>query len=165
MARSLLRIERRVAIVTARPGPLDELRGDAGVDAWSDGLSVDELVSARETHPDLCVVVDGADELLDTPADPVLREIGRLVDRDGGLLVVGANSSNLATQYRGVAVEVGRHRTGVLLRPGSISDADLFGLRVRIDRDAPPGRGHLVRRAGVIPIQVAQAARPKKGIA
>lgn len=159
IAQSLLRARRSVAIVTLRSGPLDELRRAVGVEAWSDGISVDDLVGAREAHPDLCVVVDGADELLDTPPDPVLREIGRLADRDGGLLVVGANSSNLVTQYRGVAVEAGRHRTGVLLRPSSIADADLFGLRVRVDRDAPPGRGHLVRRAGVTPLQVALAAR------
>jgi S-DNA-T family DNA segregation ATPase FtsK/SpoIIIE len=160
LTRSLLRARRCVAIVSMRSGPLDELRGAAGVEAWSDGISVDRLVGAREAHPDLCVVVDGADELLDTPADPVLREIGRLVDRHGGLLVVGANSSNLTTQYRGVAVEVGRHRTGILLRPGSIADADLFGLRVRLTRDAPPGRGHLVRRSGATPLQVALYVPP-----
>ena len=39
----------------------------------------------------------------------------------------------------------------------------LFGLRVRVDRQAPPGRGHLVTRGGSRAVQVAQAAPPRAG--
>ena len=159
-AASLLGAGRPLAIVSPRPGPLDCLRDEPGVLACSDGLRVDELAAARDAHPDLCLVVDGADGLVDAPVDPLLREIGRLVDHDGGVLVVGANSTNLATQYRGVAVEVSRHRTGLLLRPGSITDADLFGVRIRLDRAAPAGRGHLIRRGGVLLVQVARLRAP-----
>ena len=155
IAQHLVAQGRAVAVVCDRPGPLDSLRGDPRVVAWCSATDAGALALAKQAHRDLAVVVDGADELTDTPVDVVLREAARLVDRDAGLVVVGANSAALATQYRGVAVDVARHRVGLLLRPASITDADLFGLRLRADRTAPVGRGHLVRRGGVVPVQTA----------
>ena len=142
-------------------GPLDELRRDPAVVAWCDGTSTASLVDVRRRMPSLAVVVDTADELLDQPVEVVLREISQVVDRDGGLLVLGANATALSSMYRGVAVEVARHRTGVLLGPSSTADAELFGARVPVDRGARPGRGHVVRRGACTPVQVALPhARP-----
>jgi DNA segregation ATPase FtsK/SpoIIIE, S-DNA-T family len=151
----LLRQGRPVAVVASRPGALDALRADRRLAQWCDPARPEELVRLRGQRPDLVVVVDDADQLLDTPLEPVLREVARLVDRDRGLVLCGASSTSLATQYRGIALEVARDRTGVLLGPGTIGDADLFGLRLRPDRGAPAGRGHLVVRGRAVPMQVA----------
>jgi S-DNA-T family DNA segregation ATPase FtsK/SpoIIIE len=146
---------RPVAVLSTRPGALDALHAHPGLALWCDPARPEELVRLRERRPDLVVVADDADQLLDTPVEPVLRQVARLTDRDGGLVVCGASSTVLATQYRGVALDVARERTGVLLGAGSIGDADLFGLRLRADRSAPPGRGHVVVRGSAVPLQVA----------
>ena len=145
---------RPVAIVSDSAGPLDQVRDHPGVVAWCDRSSTAALDEARTRFPQLVVVVDDADGLVDTPIDAPLRDLVRTLDRTGGLLVVGANSTVLASQYRGVAVEVARHRTGLLLRPGSALDAELLGVRVRPDPRAPVGRGQLVRRGVATPVQV-----------
>jgi S-DNA-T family DNA segregation ATPase FtsK/SpoIIIE len=116
---------------------------------------VDELVELRRRAPGLAVVVDDADRLLDTPLDATVRELSDLVDRDRGLVVVGAEADSVSVQYRGLAVSVARHRTGVLLGPSSTTAADLLGARVPADRSAPPGRGYLVSSGVALPIQVA----------
>jgi len=146
---------RAVAVVASRPGALEALRGNPRLALWCDPTRAEELVGLRGRRPDLVVVVDDADQLLDTPLEPVLREVARLADRDDGLVLCGASSTALATQYRGLALDIARERTGVLLGPGTVVDADLFGLRLRPDRTAPPGRGHLVVRGRAVPLQVA----------
>jgi DNA segregation ATPase FtsK/SpoIIIE, S-DNA-T family len=161
-AAQLLRQGRPLAVVAGRPGALDSLRGVPHLALWCDPTRPEELVQLRGQRPDLVVVADDADQLLDTPLEPVLREVARLADRDGGLVLCGASSTILATQYRGLALEVARDRTGVLLGPGTIGDADLFGLRLRPERMAPPGRGHLVVRGRAVPMQVALPDPPSR---
>ncbi|GAA2739231.1 FtsK/SpoIIIE domain-containing protein [Pedococcus aerophilus] len=155
IAGHLLAVGRPVAVVAPRGGPLEELRGHPGIACWHDGSSSAGLVRARQEHPELAVVVDDAEQLLDDPVEPVVKEISHLVDRDDGLLVVGANATALSSQYRGVAVEIARHRTGVLLGPRSGVERDLFALKIPLERDALAGRGQLVRRGLGTPIQVA----------
>jgi DNA segregation ATPase FtsK/SpoIIIE, S-DNA-T family len=156
IARSLVRQGRRVAAVSTRPGALELLRDRPEVALCCDSADPTGLVSLRRSVPSLAVVVDNAEELLDSPVEAALREIATLVDRDDGLLVCGANTASLSLQYRGLAVEVARHRTGILLGPSSVSDADVFGLRIGVDPGAVQGRGYLVRRGCVTPIQVAR---------
>lgn len=159
LTRSLLDAGTPVAVVADRPGPLDGLRDHAHVVCWArphEPSDVASLVAARQSHAGLAVVVDDADQMLDTPADPVLREIARLVERDAGLVVCSATTSTVMTQYRGVAVEVARHQTGVLLGPSGPADGDLFGARVVRARDRIPGRGLLVARGTTTPVQVAR---------
>lgn len=159
LTRSLLDAGTPVAVVADRPGPLDGLRDHAHVVCWArphEPSDVASLVAARQSHAGLAVVVDDADQMLDTPADPVLREIARLVERDAGLVVCSATTSTVMTQYRGVAVEVARHQTGVLLGPSGSADGDLFGARVVRARDRIPGRGLLVARGTTTPVQVAR---------
>jgi S-DNA-T family DNA segregation ATPase FtsK/SpoIIIE len=156
LAQELLRREHPMAVVSPRPGPLDVLRDDDRV-AWC-GTDSDALVRASRCTPALAVVVDAGDELLDHPVEQVLREVLHLVDRDEGLVVLGADAAALSAMYRGIAVEVARHRTGIVLGPASTAQADLLGLRVPVDRGARPGRGHLVVNGGATPVQVALPA-------
>ncbi|HEY7720654.1 MAG TPA: FtsK/SpoIIIE domain-containing protein [Pedococcus sp.] len=160
IAQSLLGAGARLAVVTARPGPLDDLRAHPGVACWAGPDDAGALIAARQQHPGLSVLVDDADTLLDTPVEPVLREIGRLADRDGGLLVCAAKSATLATQYRGVAVEVARQQSGLLLCPQGPAEGDLLGVRVPRWRERVAGRGLLVRRGSAIELQVARAGGP-----
>jgi S-DNA-T family DNA segregation ATPase FtsK/SpoIIIE len=161
---TLLAHRRPLAVIADRAGPLDRVRDHSGVVVWCDGDSTAALVDARRRFPQLAVVVDNADGLVDSPLGAMLREVARLVDREAGLMVVGASSTVLASQYRGVAVDVARHRTGLLLRPGSVLDAELLGTRVRPDPMAPPGRGYVVRRGAAVPVQVALPGMPAHGL-
>jgi S-DNA-T family DNA segregation ATPase FtsK/SpoIIIE len=142
-------------VVAAPTAAWAELRQDPRILWCPDPRHVDELVELRRRAPGLAVVVDDADRLLDTPLDATVRELSDLVDRDRGLVVVGAEADSVSVQYRGLAVSVARHRTGVLLGPSSTTAADLLGARVPADRSAPPGRGYLVSSGAALPIQVA----------
>jgi S-DNA-T family DNA segregation ATPase FtsK/SpoIIIE len=68
-----------------------------------------------------------------------------------------AGTSTLLTQYRGVAVDVARSQTGLLLGPRGVGDAELFGLPSRglAPADRVPGRGLLVTAATTVEVQVA----------
>jgi S-DNA-T family DNA segregation ATPase FtsK/SpoIIIE len=160
IVRQLVRSCRTVAVVAPAGGPLEALRRLEGVRAWVDGTDPAPLVALRRSVPDLAVVVDGAEALAASAMDATLREITSEVDRTGGLVVCGAEARALAIQYRGLAVDVARARTGILLGPASPVEGDVFGVRVPAEPDAPPGRGHLVRRGHLTPIQVALPAVP-----
>jgi S-DNA-T family DNA segregation ATPase FtsK/SpoIIIE len=155
VATGLLSQGRRLCVVGARSTAWAELRQDARLLRCDDPAQVAELVALRREAPDLAVVVDDAEQLLDTPMDATLREVAALAERDGGLVVVGVTAEALSVQYRGLAVAVARHRTGVLLGPTTTTAAEAFGVRVPVDRAAGPGRGHLVRSGVTVPIQVA----------
>lgn len=154
IAAGLLSQGRPLCVVASGSGPWDALRQDERISWCDDPGRADELVALRRRVPDLGVLVDDADQLLDTPLDTVLREMTGLVDRDRGLVVVGARADAVSVQYRGLAVGVARHRTGVLLAPTGAT-TDLLGVRVPVDRAAGPGRGYLVRAGVAIPVQVA----------
>ena len=146
---------RQLCVVAAPSAAWQVLREDSRVRWCRDPGQLDELVALRREAPDLAVVVDDADQLLDTPLDAALREVAALADRDGGLVVVGAKADSVSLQYRGLAVTMARHHTGILLGPSTATAADLFGTRVPVDRLARPGRGYLVRSGAALPIQVA----------
>jgi S-DNA-T family DNA segregation ATPase FtsK/SpoIIIE len=155
IAAEALRRGRRVAVVASRPGSWSSLSEDHRVLWCDDPTSPGDLVALRRAEPELVVLVDNADELVDSPVESALRQLAALVDRDGGLIVAGANASALSVQYRGLAIELARHRTGILLGPARRSEADVFGLPVPVDRAAVPGRGYLVRSGVATPLQVA----------
>lgn len=150
------------ALAAGRPVVVVEMTG-AGVGAEVSGaVAVDpwhpaELVEARRTHPDLVVLVDDAERLEGTPVEPVLREIGALVERDGGALVVATTLSALSTQFRGVVPEVARGQCGVLLGPRGPGDGEPFGIRAPRGLAAITGRGLLVVGRRTVEIQVARA--------
>jgi S-DNA-T family DNA segregation ATPase FtsK/SpoIIIE len=155
IATELLSRGRRVAVVAPRTGPWVAVRREPQVLWCDDPTQPRELVALRRAVPDLAVLVDNADELLDSPVEAAVKQVASLVDRDHGLVVAGADTSALSAQYRGLAVELARHRTGVLLGPSSAAGADVFSVRVPVDRAAVPGRGYLVRGGVATAVQVA----------
>jgi S-DNA-T family DNA segregation ATPase FtsK/SpoIIIE len=160
LGEGLVRLGHQLAVVSTRPGPLDELRDHPAVSLWAGTDDGDELVAARRRFPDLVVLVDDADQLLDTPVEPVLRQLARDVRQGHGLLVCSASTGTLLAQYRGVAVEVARSQVGLLLGPRGSGDGELFGLPAGhrlagAGRDRVPGRGLLATAVGPVEVQVA----------
>ena len=156
-ASGLVDIGRQLCVVATASAAWAALRQDPRIVFCDDPGDLTQLVELRRAVHDLVVLVDDADQLLDTPLDAAVREMAALVDRDGGLVVVGARAESVSAQYRGLAVAVARHRTGILLGPTSGPAADLLGARVPVDRAAGPGRGHLVTAGVAVPIQVASS--------
>ncbi|WP_435199620.1 FtsK/SpoIIIE domain-containing protein [Janibacter sp. GS2] len=113
------------------------------------------LISLRQQHPDLAVVIDDADRIEDSPVADVLREILRRVDADRGLVIASAATQTAASQIRGLVADIGRARTGVLLQPTSRSDGDALGLRVP-PLPRLPGRGYLIGDGRAEEVQVAR---------
>lgn len=113
---------------------------------------VEAFVEVRRRHPDCVVLVDDADRLGDGPMAALLREVGELLERDDGLLVVATTASSLTTRFRGLDVEVARDRLALLLMPRT-GDGEVAGVPRLPDTPRLPGRGVLV---GVVqgPIEV-----------
>jgi S-DNA-T family DNA segregation ATPase FtsK/SpoIIIE len=126
------------------------------VTCWTWADDGGDLVAARQQEPNLAVLVDDADQVLDTPADAVLRAIAGDARRGRGLVACAADTTTLLTQYRGTAVEVARAQTGILLSPQGISDGELFGVRTARSLERVPGRGLLAVRGSATEIQVAR---------
>lgn len=90
----------------------------------------------------LLLLVDDSDSFLDTDAGDALTELVR--NGQGQVAVVAAaRSDELAVTYRGIANEVRRSRSGLLLQPGP-GDGELLGLQLARTRPVRlPGRGVL----------------------
>jgi S-DNA-T family DNA segregation ATPase FtsK/SpoIIIE len=109
------------------------------------------------------VLIDDSEQFVDTAAGDLLARW--LVAADSGTTTVCvARSEDLMVSFRGVAVDVRRSRTGLLLQP-TVADGELLGVRVPPQRTSTvPGRGLLVsdeyRSAAPngLPIQVAAMA-------
>ena len=115
---------------------------------------VDQLIALRQSHHDLVLLVDDADQIGDDCAMlPVLTEIAELVDRDRGLLGVSSNTASLAVRFRGLDVDLARRRTGILLTPER-GDGDLLGARLTDVPPRLPGRALVVARGDVTEVQV-----------
>lgn len=125
----------------------------------------DRLTSMLAADPRLLVLVDDGDLLAGAPVEPVLVEAARAAGRHGGLVVCSAEPAALAAAFRGVAVEVARHRTGFLLCPTSVVDGDAFGVRVPRSATKVPGRGYLVSAGTATHIQVATDAGQPSAVA
>ena len=71
-------------------------------------------------------------------------------------VVVSGTTSEVAATYRGLAVDVRRSRTGLLLGPPRPVDGDLLGTRLpqAMTTPGPPGRGVLVVRGRPLLVQV-----------
>ena len=145
-------------VVVAAPdrSPLHAAAARSGVPA---------IRPADAVVPDLhrtLVLVDDAPAFDDTGPGDRLAEV--LVRPAADVrMVLAARSEELATAYRGIAAEVRRSRTGIVLRPGPV-DGELLGIRaLRSGTTVPPGRGLLVGDAGwscgtdgePVPVQVA----------
>ncbi len=159
MARTLASQGCSVVAITARPSPLTELRDEPGVAAILDGRATGPgdlealLVSVAEGP--VAVVVDDAELLSDSPISETLAAFGRSARDRGSALIIAGTTSDLGA-FRGFIPEVRKSRAGLLLCPGSPSDADLLG--ARLPRTAvfngPPGRGALIAEWDMQIVQV-----------
>ncbi|MFJ8947694.1 FtsK/SpoIIIE domain-containing protein [Streptomyces sp. NPDC102395] len=155
-ARSLLRNQVPLILVTPRRSPLRTLENESGVlgvlTSESSERDVKELVG--RTHGGrYAVVADDADMLYDTDLDRALQEIAQS-GRDGGVGIVAAGATDtFNSQYRGFVVETRRSRQGMILSPQSASDGELFNVRVSTSGEGPVGRGVLVRGGQMMPVQ------------
>ena len=118
-----------------------------------DPTDIGTLVEVRRRHPHLLLLVDDADRLDDADVLPVLREVVELVDRDRGLVAVATTTTSLAGRFRGLDVDVARHRAGILLMP-TPADGDLLGSRRLDEVPRVPGRGVVVGSGRATEIQV-----------
>ena len=125
-----------------------------------EATQVDALVRARQAHPDLAVLVDDAERLTDPALEAVLREIVRLVDTDGGLVVVASTTQEATRNPRSLATQVAGESVGILLGPVAPGEEAVFGLRGTLWAENHPGRGHLIQGGRAIPIQVATHELP-----
>jgi S-DNA-T family DNA segregation ATPase FtsK/SpoIIIE len=112
--------------------------------------------SAADLDTDL-LVVDDVEQFAECAAG---ERILSWVTAYLGAVVVTGRSDDLHVSFRGIGVEVRRHRTGVLLQPSPV-DGELLGVRLTSPVTAAlPGRGVLVddrTRAdpvGYLPIQL-----------
>ncbi|MBO1765807.1 FtsK/SpoIIIE domain-containing protein [Allobranchiibius sp. GilTou38] len=120
-------------------------------------LPYDDLGAVRAwcaEHPDGAVLVDDADQLTGMAAEPAVLEHLARHRTTGGIVCASGVASDLATSYRGLAPELRRRQTGLLLQPGR-HDGDLFGIRIGPMDRPRQGRGLLVVRGDVLEIQVA----------
>ena len=139
-----------VVVVTRRPSEWTYLSGRVRVVDPEDprGL-VDVLTAGAETE----VLVDDAESLPPTPADAVLVTHAR---RRADLVVTAAvDALALPTLFRGLVVDVSRHRTGLLLSPSGALDGEPFGIRVP-SGPLVAGRGWLVEHGRPRRVQVAR---------
>jgi S-DNA-T family DNA segregation ATPase FtsK/SpoIIIE len=104
----------------------------------------------------LIVLVDDA-ELVREPASSTLADFWRHSRDLGGALIVAGSTEQLLLQYQGFTVDVRRGEHGLLLSPKRATDGDLLGTRLPHPSSGPvpPGRGVVVSRGHVLPVQVA----------
>ena len=122
------------------------------------------LVPGEPPEAPTLVLVDDCESIAGSPLDDMLTRWAR--DSSTLSFVVTGRSDELAAAYRGLAAEMRRARSGLLLRPGPL-DGDLFDVRLPRRADGPPGRGVLVGEPGwssdpvdpAAPVAV-QVARP-----
>ena len=158
MGRWLLGQGRRVVVVGHRRSPLQALAGDPGVVGVLGPGDATALEQQLAAHPDLVVLADDAETLHDTPVERPLSALLRADATGGALLLLAGSTAELAGSFRGLTVEARRGRTGLLLGALSPVDGDLFGVRLPRSDAVPTGRGVLVRRGQVMPVQVAHTA-------
>ncbi|ADU47803.1 FHA domain containing protein [Intrasporangium calvum DSM 43043] len=159
MARQLADAGRPTVVVATRRTPLSWLAGTPQFHLVSaqDGGRLRQL---REAHPDLSVLVDDAEGLDGSPAEPVVLEVAHDLGHPSSWCVAAVDARRAASLYRGVVPELARHATGVVLSPVSPNDGDVLGIRVEIARHRLPGRGVIVLDGATLPIQVADPRLP-----
>ncbi|MEV4880123.1 FtsK/SpoIIIE domain-containing protein [Streptomyces cyaneofuscatus] len=145
MALSLLDAGTKVVVAAPRRSPLRELAGREGVVAVFTDADVprQELEKALADHPGpLVVVVDDADGLQKSEAEPVLGAIARSGAETGRGLILAGQTDRLMAGFSGWFVDVRRNRQGALLSPQAVGDGELIGGKVPRSRlgGGRPGR-------------------------
>ena len=148
----------RVSIAAPAHSRLTRLRDRPGV------VLLDPTTTQLDSHSVL--IVDDSETLVDSGVGEALTRLARAGERSR--FVVSVRSDDPVAAYRGLAGELRRARTGLLLHP-SAGGGELFGLRrAPMSRTTTPGRAILVGadvlavdradlgEGDVIPVQVAQ---------
>ena len=108
----------------------------------------------RLTERPATLVVDDVELLGDGPLDELARTWLTWCAHGHGSLLVAGTTADLVAGFRGVAHDLRRRQTGLLLQPGR-NDGDLLGTVVPAARRLLPGRGVLVQRGRPLEVQVA----------
>ena len=111
--------------------------------------------SAGELPRESILLADDAD-LLPAAALRHLSELHAL----GHAVVLTANYSPLLLQRVPLAMESRTAGTGLLLAPRSVAEGDLFGVRVEVEPNPPPGRGLLISGGRSVAVQAGWAGMP-----
>ncbi len=161
IALSLLECGHPLVLVAPRPSPLRGLRERPGVRAMLSGAEQDlaTFEAAVVGAGPLAVVVDDGELLVDSALACGLEAFLRTARDLDRALVVGGTTSELQGGFRGYVVEARKSRTGLLLAAVSPLDGDLLGVRLprSLVGGGPVGRGALVVRGRLTPVQVADA--------
>ncbi|MDI3405750.1 FtsK/SpoIIIE domain-containing protein [Streptomyces cavernicola] len=169
LARSLLSAGTSVVVGAPARSPLRDLAGRPGVLAVFDEADIapDALETALAAAPDGAVVLlDDADLLLKTKAEPVLTQIAKTGAETGRGLVVAGQTDRLSSGFSGWHAEARRNRCGLLLKPQNMSDGELIGVKVPRSRlgATRPGRAILHLGDGVLrTVQVPETVLPAVG--
>jgi S-DNA-T family DNA segregation ATPase FtsK/SpoIIIE len=87
------------------------------------------------------VAVDDCDLLIDSPLD---ETIARVIAARRCAVLVTVRADDLLVSFRGIAFEMRRSRSGLLLQP-NIADGEPFGITISSGPPSPlPGRGVLI---------------------
>ena len=156
MARWLVQVGRPVALVAHPRSPLHGLAARHGGCVLVPADDEDVLRELAATREGLTVLVDDVEAIADTVVERALQELARPSATTPASVVVSGTTSELAATYRGLAVDVRRSRTGLLLGPPAPADGDLLGVRLpqAMTTPGPPGRGVLVVRGRPLLVQV-----------
>ncbi|SCF91827.1 DNA segregation ATPase FtsK/SpoIIIE, S-DNA-T family [Streptomyces sp. Ncost-T10-10d] len=169
LAQSLLSNGTPVVVGAPARSPLRQLAGRAGVLAVFDESDIDPtaLEEALASSPQGAVVIlDDADLLLKTKAEPVLTQIAKSGAENGRGLVISGQTDRLSSGFSGWHTEARRNRCGLLLKPQNMSDGELIGVKVPRSRlgATRPGRAILHLGDGVLrTVQVPETVLPPAG--
>ncbi|MFF2958503.1 FtsK/SpoIIIE domain-containing protein [Streptomyces sp. NPDC057963] len=155
LALSLLSAGTPVVVGAPARSPLRQLAGRSGVLAVFDESDIDPtaLEEALASSPQGAVVIlDDADLLLKTKAEPVLNQIAKSGAENGRGLVISGQTDRLSSGFSGWHTEARRNRCGLLLKPQNMSDGELIGVKVPRSRlgATRPGRAILHLGDGVL---------------
>lgn len=149
MARHVLSAGGSVVVVAPRESPLRDLAGHERARVFTDpAIGAEALAAAVDAGAGAftLVLVDDAEVLKESPAEPVFRTI---MESDRGRstgLVLGGDVEGVASGFRGWQVDAKKARRGMLLAPLSTVDGDLIGTKLSkslITQDRVAGRALL----------------------
>jgi DNA segregation ATPase FtsK/SpoIIIE, S-DNA-T family len=131
MARHVLGAGGNVVAVAPRESPLRTLAGTPRVAVVEDAaIGADALRSLLPADGFTLVIVDDAEMLKETEAEPVFRSI---MDSERGRsvgLVLGGDVEGVGSGFRGWQVDAKKARRGMLLAPLNTVDGELIGARL-----------------------------------
>ncbi|MDB1087109.1 FtsK/SpoIIIE domain-containing protein [Streptomyces sp. ACA25] len=159
MALSLLGAGTPLVVAAPRRSPLRGLAGRPGVLALFGEADIPreelEEVLQEEAGP-VVVVVDDADMLQQTKAEPVLSGIIRTGAEHGRGLLLAGQTERLSAGFSGWFAEMRRNRQGALLSPQAVGDGELIGGKIPRSRLGAGRPGRAFFHAGDGPLRMVQ---------